>query len=172
MSPPFLFLRAYPCSERFLFGAEVLRLQNLLLGPPGSAPFLTPDLLHPHPFRGDETDLQSFDPVEEQPAGKKPVQRLGALLLALDRKAGRQMDEMYTGRGFVDLLAAGARGSDKGFAEFLLADAEACHPQPERRFFFRGNNHRFKGCSIMPKCKASEILRSEATFTVRRNDEG
>ena len=30
----------------------------------------------------------------------------------------------------------------------------------------------FPGCSKMPRCKAPEILRSEAYFNVRRNDEG
>ncbi len=30
----------------------------------------------------------------------------------------------------------------------------------------------FIGCSKMPRCKASEILRSEAYLDVRRNDEG
>ena len=30
----------------------------------------------------------------------------------------------------------------------------------------------FAGCSKMPRCKAPEILRSEAYFDVRRNDEG
>ncbi len=28
------------------------------------------------------------------------------------------------------------------------------------------------GCSKMPRCKAPEIMRSEAYFDVRRNDEG
>ncbi len=76
--------------------------------PPGSAPFLTPDLLHPHPFRSDETRPESFDPIEEQPASEKPIQRLGAFLLAFYRKNGGQMDEIDAGRGLVDLLAAGA----------------------------------------------------------------
>jgi len=30
----------------------------------------------------------------------------------------------------------------------------------------------FPGCSKMPRCKAPEILRSEAYLSVRRNDEG
>ena len=30
----------------------------------------------------------------------------------------------------------------------------------------------FADCSKMPRCKAPEILRSEAYFDVRRNDEG
>ena len=30
----------------------------------------------------------------------------------------------------------------------------------------------FAGCSKMPRCKAPEILRSEAYMRVRRNDEG
>jgi len=30
----------------------------------------------------------------------------------------------------------------------------------------------FAGCSKMPRCKAPKILRSEAYFGVRRNDEG
>src|SRR3989339_2059202 len=102
----------------------MLRLQHFLLRPAGSAPFLAPDLLAPHPLRGDDTGPDPFDPVEEQPAGEKPVQRLGAFPLAFNGQAGGQMDEMDAGRGLVDLLAAGARGADKGFAEFFLPDAE------------------------------------------------
>ena len=76
MTPSCLFIRTNPRTEGFLFGLEMLRLQDFLLCPPGSAPFLTPDLLHPHPFRTDETRPESFDPIEEQPAGEKPIQRL------------------------------------------------------------------------------------------------
>jgi hypothetical protein len=84
MAPSFLFIRTDPCTEGFLFRLEALRLQGLLLGPPGTAPLLTPDLLRPHPFRSDQTGPESFDPVEEYPTGEKPVQRLGAFLLAFD----------------------------------------------------------------------------------------
>ena len=89
--------------------------------------------------------MESFDSVEEQPAGEKPVQRLRALLLAFYRKAGGQMDEIDAGRGLVDLLTAGAGGTDESFPEFLFADAEALHPPPKRCFFFLGNGHLFQG---------------------------
>jgi len=59
-------------------------------------------------IRTDETRPESFDPIEEQPASEKPIQRLGAFLLAFYRKNGGQMDEIDAGRGLVDLLAAGA----------------------------------------------------------------
>ena len=34
------------------------------------------------------------------------------------------------------------------------------------------NKSFFTGCSKMPRCKAPEILKSEAYSDVRRNDEG
>ena len=70
----------------------MLRLQDFSLALAGPAPFLTSDLLDPHPLCTDESRLESFDPVEEQPSGNKPVQGLGAFLLAFYGEACRQMD--------------------------------------------------------------------------------
>ncbi len=114
----------------------MLCLQDLLLGPPGTAPLLPPDLLDACPLRGDEPRPEPLDPVEEEPPGEKPVERLGSLPLAFYGKAGRHVDKVDAGRGLVDLLTAGSGGADEGFAEFLLPDAEALHPLAERRFFF------------------------------------
>ena len=114
------------------------------LRPPRPAPFLTSDLLDPHPLGADESRLESFDPVEEQPPGNKPVQRLGAFLLAFYGEACRQMDEIDAGRGLVDLLTAGSGGTDESFPKFLFPDAETLHPLPECCFFFLGNGHLYQ----------------------------
>jgi hypothetical protein len=140
---PSLFLRTDPRAEGFLFGLEMLRIEDFLLGLSGPASFLTADLFDPHLLRADQSRLESFDPVEDQPSGKKPIESLGAFLLAFYVKAGRQVDEIDAGRGFVDLLTAGAGGTDERFPEFLFPDAEALHPLPERRLFFLGKGHFF-----------------------------
>jgi hypothetical protein len=142
----YLLFRADPGSEGLLFRLEVLCLQGLLLGPPGTPPFLPPDLFDPHPFGADEPRPEPLNPVEEKTAGEKAVQRLGTFLLAFYGETRRQMDEKDARGGLVDLLTPGTGGTDEGFAEFFLPDAEALHPFPERRFFFLRNAHFCKGC--------------------------
>jgi len=119
----------------------VLCLQGLLLGPPGTPPFLPPDLFDPHPLGAYESRPEPLDPVEEKTAGEKAVQRLGTFLLAFYGETRRQMDEKDARGGLVDLLTPGTGGTDEGFAELLLPDAEALHPFPERRLFFLRNAH-------------------------------
>jgi hypothetical protein len=124
----------------------VLCLQGLLLGPPGTPPFLSPDLFDPRLFGTDEPRPESLDPVEEKTAGEKTVQRLGTFLLAFYGETRRQVDEINARGGLVDLLPPGTGGTDEGFAELLLPDAELLHPFPERRLFFLRNAHFCKGC--------------------------
>jgi len=133
------------CPEGLLFRLEMLCLQGLLLCPPGTPPFLPPDLFDPHPFGADESRPEPFNPVEEKTAGEKAVQRLGTLLLAFYGEARRQMDEKDARGGRVDLLTPGTGGTDEGFAELLFQHAEALHPFPERRIFFLRNTHFCKG---------------------------
>jgi hypothetical protein len=47
---------------------------------------------------------------------------------------------------------------------FLMLDTDICSSGLLKKSFFQG-------CSKMPRCKAPEILRSEAYLDVRRNDE-
>jgi hypothetical protein len=71
---------------------------------------------------------------------------------------------------------------DEFFVDKKETESQILHESPlfEARFFRRAdvNNIRvpkkslFAGCSKMPRCKAPEILRSEAYIKVRRNDEG
>jgi hypothetical protein len=140
---PSLFIRTDPRAEGFLFGLEMLCFEDFLLGLSGPASFLTFDLLDPHLLRANQSCPESFDPVEDQPSGEKPIESLGAFLLAFYVKAGRHVDEIDAGRGFVDLLTAGAGGADERFPEFLFPDAEVLHPLPERRLFFLGQSHFF-----------------------------
>jgi hypothetical protein len=127
--------------EGLLFGLDMLRLQGLLLCPPGTPALLTPDLFGSHPFGADEPRPEPLDPVEENAAGEKAVQRLGTFLLAFYREARRQVDEEDARGGLVDLLPPGTGGTDEGFAELLLPHAEALHPFPERRIFFLRDGH-------------------------------
>ena len=124
---------------------DVLRLQGLLLRPPGTPALLTPYLFSSHPLGADEPRPEPLDPVEEKAAGEKAVQRLGTFLLAFYGEARRLMDEKDARGGLVDLLPPGTGGTDEGFAELLLPHAEALHPFPERRIFFLRDGHCFKG---------------------------
>ncbi len=54
-------------------------------------------------------------------------------------------------------------GTQKGMAAFISATTGS-HNLLKNSFS--------AGCSKMPRCKAPEILRSEAYLDVRRNDEG
>ena len=96
-------------------------------------------------FGADESRPEPLDPVEEKTAGEKAVQRLGAFLLAFYGETRRQMDEKDARGGLVDLLTPGTGGTDEGFAELLLPDAELLHPFTERRIFFWRNDHFCKG---------------------------
>ena len=125
--------------EGFFLGLNVLLFQDFFLCPFGAAALLTPELLNPLFFGADPTGLDTFNPVQQQPSGEKSVQGLRAFLLAFDGKPRRYMNEIDAGGGLVDLLAAGAGGTNKTFAEVVLGNTEVRHPCLEGGFFFGGN---------------------------------
>ncbi len=70
---------------------ELFIPEHLVLGPSGALAFLASDLLVSLLFGRLPAQDKRFDLIGEYSSGKKPVQHLRAILLALDLNTGRQM---------------------------------------------------------------------------------
>ncbi len=107
---------------RFLFSQVALIGKQLELGAPGALFFLPPDpgnllLLGSLP----SLDLR-LDFIEQDAAGKKSIERLRALLLALDANTGGPVMQNDARRYLVNILAAGTRRANKLLIQILLSD--------------------------------------------------
>ena len=66
---------------------------------------MPPNLFNTGAFGIDFAFLESFDFVEQEPAGEKTVQPLLARGLTFDLEMRRTVKQDHTGGGFVDVLA-------------------------------------------------------------------
>ncbi len=126
-------------AQGFFIRLDVLLSQDFFLCAFGTAALLTPDLFRPLLLGADPSGLDALDAVQKQAPGQKTVQGLRALLLTFNGKSCRDMNEIDAGCGFVDLLAAGTGGADKGLAQVAFGDAKMVHACLQGGFFFRGN---------------------------------
>ena len=93
-------------SKRLLLGMEFFILKHLRFGPSGTPALLAAYLLASFLFGRLSAHNERFDLIDENPSGKKPVQRLRSLLLAFDFDAGRRMFQIDARGRLIDFLSA------------------------------------------------------------------
>ena len=100
---------------------------------------LSADLFNTLRLGAGSTALLSVDLIEQEPAGQKTIERLGSLLLAFDPDPRGAMVQHDAGCNFIDVLAAGARGTNELLIDIGFAHAERNHTLG-KLFFFVGRN--------------------------------
>jgi hypothetical protein len=108
-------------------GLAVLAFQHLLLGAPGTAPFLAADLLDLPAESALFFEDPLFQSLDQEPPGVKPIHRLAPALLATNLNSGRFMGQENRNRSLIDLLSSGAGSANKLLAQIRLANAERLH---------------------------------------------
>ena len=122
-------------SAAFLLGLVMLFVKHPRLGAPGTLSLLAPNLGGPLFFRRLDTSKLGLDLIEQDSARQVTIERLRALLLALDPDSGWPMIEYDTGLDFIDVLAARARRPHESLFEILLPNALGLHALRELFFF-------------------------------------
>ena len=133
-------------AKRFDFGAVVFIPKHLFLGAAGTPSFLPADLGDPFSFGAYDSQLPFFYFIEQDPAGQKAVEGLGALPLAANFDSGWTVFELDAGGDLVHILPAGSAGADEIFLQIRLPNPEPLHSAEERLLLCRGNGeerHRF-----------------------------
>ena len=115
----------------------MLKLQHLLLRTAGAASLLTLDLLDALLFLALFAKDHILYLFNKDAPGKKPVESLRALLLALDLNTRWYVFQVYAGGHLVDILTAVPARTDEPFDQVLFADPELGHLFLKRLFFLR-----------------------------------
>lgn len=116
-----------------------LVIEHAHFGPVRALALLSADLFDALGFSAGGTALMGVDFVEQEPARQKSIERLGAFLLTFDPDPCGAVVQHDTGRHFIDVLAAGSRGSDELLIDIGFAHAERNHALG-KLFFFVGRN--------------------------------
>lgn len=86
-----------------------------------------------------------FQTVTQFHSSPVSIHDLGAFFLATHFDAGRQVSENNRGRGFVDLLPAGAAASNEILLQVFIADSELAQAFLQRVFVRQGHVWRVEG---------------------------
>lgn len=110
-------------ATRFLFTEVALIRDKLELGAPGALSFLPPDPGDLLLFGGLNSFELCLDFIEQDTTGEKTIERLRALLLALDPDTARPVMENDARGYFINILAARSGRANKLLFQVLLSDA-------------------------------------------------